>query len=669
MNSLPLTYAGFPRSNPDGTYYPGDAFTASLDVSSQHCASVNTSVSGDSGVIIACPSCKSTHIDVSSFASPGLHSVRAFVSGTGPGGSGFASTTLSIHVANPMITVRVVPANVTDVDGYLMRSADDTHYFNDAVALKYEVDYRFKDARRGVIEPEVKRTHSYPRISDLDCLQERCMLVVPATSATSEYRANFEYATGISVANATAPQGLGQKEFRFDVRLKNAGVYTGMGTTHTHMVSIVDYEPVFATVYPYLNLKDGGGDRSYEKKLMVGLHYLGSSEANDGTVNPLRRAKLNLYTNQVSALVAGTNEADITGQADLTWLSTSTFQSDPAQGITTVTENEPGKHVMIERAGYAKIAMEMAGCDRMSFTQIQNVTAFPAFYSKDFAGKEMVKLFDVAYTYPDTYFANTITAKVLDGDSIAARTVRLEARPAAGATATVCEYYEKHASYSTGDPVFSNMALSDVYPCSATSRETGTGLVEIQANMTGILIPKIYDTLYPGGLVSLPPEVALGSPSSIQLEVSVSGTGKVRTYDLVLYAHDRDAEIIANIGQDNVLDVARYGDAVTVKSPANFGPIAILQVNGAPMPEACFDRCTLDIPVAATIVAMNEWGGKATTVVAAPMKADSSIARAPAVLTENNGQYVVLAFFGAAGAVVAGVIFRKYASWLGDAFY
>lgn len=662
-----LTYAGLPRNNPDGTYYPGDAFSISLVISSQHCTSVRIAISGDGAVRIGCRSCSSTRIEISPFASPGHYAVRASVSGTGPGGSDSARAQLSFVVANPMITVRVLPANVTDAEGYLMRNADGTHYVNDAVALKYEVDYRFKDARRGVIEPEVTRTHQYPRIADLDCQQESCTLVVPATSATSGYRADFAYATGISVANATAPQGLGQKEFRFDVRLKNAGVYTGMGTTYTHTVSIVDYNPVFATVYPYLNLKDGG-DRSYEKELTTGLHYLGSSDS-DGTVKPLRRAKLNLYTNQVSALVAGTNATDISDQARLTWLSTSAFQSDSSSGVTTVSENKPGRHTMIERAGYAKIALKMIGYDPVTFTQPQNVTASPAFYSKDFAGKGMAKLFDVTYTYPDTHFANTITAKVLDGSSTAARAVRLEVRPAAGSTTTVCEYYDKHALYSTGDPVFSKMALSDVYPCAATFREAGKGTIEVRANMTGILIPKIYDTLYPGGLAELRPEVALVSPSSIQLKVSVSGTGKVKTYDLALYAHDRDAEIIANVGQNNALDVARYGDAVTVKSPANFGPIAILQVNGKALPEACFDSCTLDVPVAATIVATNEWGGKATAVVATPVEADSSIAQLPHGVAENNGQNVILAIFGVGAAAVVGVIFRKYTSWLGDAFY
>lgn len=96
-----------------------------------------------------------------------------------------------------MITVKVVPAYVTDADGYLIRNADDTHYVDDAVALRYEVDYRFKDGRRGVIEPEVTRTHPYPRIADLDCLQESCTLVVPATAATT--------ASAISMMVVTPP--------------------------------------------------------------------------------------------------------------------------------------------------------------------------------------------------------------------------------------------------------------------------------------------------------------------------------------------------------------------------------------------------------------------------------------------------------------------------------
>jgi hypothetical protein len=48
------------------------------------------------------------------------------------------------------------------------------------------------------------------------------------------------------------------------------------------------------------------------------------------------------------------------------------------------------------------------------------------------------------------------------------------------------------------------------------------------------------------------------------------------------------------------------------------------------------------------------------------VQVDSSAALIPNVFVENNGQNIILALFGAVGAVIVGVVvFRKYASWFG----
>jgi hypothetical protein len=648
-----LTYNGLPRNNPDGSYYPGDAFSLSLSIGANHCTSTSVSIVGDSSVSPVCPGCTSSRVDISPYASPSTHIIKASVSGSGPGGGGFATTSLPIVIADPTIIVKVTPANVTDKDGYLMRNADNTHYINDAVALKYEVNYAFKDQRRGVVEPEVTRTHPYPHISDLDCLQDSCTLVVPATSATSEYRAAYAYASGIAVANATASQGLGPKIFQFDVKLRNAGVDTGMGTTQRYTTSIVNYAPRFVA-YSYLNLKDGG-DVSYDKALMIALHYLGSDD--DGGVQTSRRAKINSYTNEVEASVFGVDDVEATKKAGLSWLSVE--RVDPV-----ITTTAPGKNAMIERAGYVKLVMKMHYNPDV-FSTMQNVTALPIFYSKDFAGKNSLVLFGVGYIYPEKQFANTISVKALDGNAVVGKPVSLEVSPAPGST-TVCDYIDRHAKRYTGDAMFSKIALSDVYSCSPASI-SGTDTVTMHADMTGLLIPKVYDFLYPGGIQTMPANMVLESPASQSLKVTVAGQS--RTYALPVYSYEKDTEITANIGTNNVLDVVRDGSStVTVQSPDNFGSITSLQVNGTIIAQSCTDGCALDIPGEANIVALNEWGGKASASVAAPAKVDSAVARPPGLFVEDGGSVIIMALFGVVGVVIAGVALRKYASYLGELF-
>lgn len=654
-----LSYNGLPRNNPDGSYYPGDAFSLVMSIGADHCTSTSVSIVGDSSVSPICPGCASSRVDISPHASPGTHIIKASVSGSGAGGGGFATTSIPVVVADPRITVKVTPANLTDKDGYLMRNADNTYYINDAIALKYEVDYAFKEQRRGVVEPEVTKTHPYAHVADLDCLQEYCTLVVPATSATSEYRAGYGYASGISVANATATQGLGPKVFQFDIKLRNAGVDTGMGTTQRYIATIVNYAPRFVA-YSYLNLKDGG-DFSYDKELMIALHYLGSDDDDGaGGVQASRRTKINSYTNEVDASVFGVGDIEATTKkAGLSWLSV-----EPVDPVITTTA--AGKNAMIERAGYVKVIMKMMHYSSETFSTMQNVTALPIFYSKDFAGKNSLVLFGVGYVYPDKQFANTISVRVLDGSkAIVDKPVSLEVSPANSSTTTVCDYIDGHAKRYTGDAMFSKIALSDVYSCSPATI-SGTGAVTMHTDMTGLLIPKVYDILYPGGIQTMPANIVLESSASQSLMVTVAGQS--RTYTLPVYSYDRDVEITANLGTNNALNVVRDGSTVTVQIPDNFGSITGLQVNGTAIAQSCTDGCALDIPGAANIVASNEWGGKASVSVPAPAKIDSTVARPPGLFVEEGGSVIIMALFGGVGAIIAGVALRKYSSYLGELF-
>ncbi len=593
---------------------------------------------------------------------------------------------MPIYVADPMISIKVTYANVTDSDGYLMRNADNTYYVNDAVALKYEVDYRFKDARRGAIEPEVTRVHPYPHIADLDCLRESCTLVVPKTSATSEYSAHYAYATGIAVANATGNHGLGQKEFRFDVKLKNAGVYTGMQKSYTHVVSVVDYKPVFTSVYSYLNLKDDIGSDTYERRLTVGAHYLGSVDASDGTAKPLRRAKVNYYTNNVTALVVGTNQTqtDITRDAKLTWLYTERYGNS-----SVVMSTAQGRSAVIERAGYVKFVSKMLGYvpNTDQWIRTDNVTASQKFYSVNFGGKGSTELFSASYRYPDAgrFTTNYVVVNAIDeNDYTIDKPVRIAVDLKPPGTVSVCDYYEKHALHSTGgDTNIAAMARSDVYSCGNSKSGgvitvTGSGTAYALVNATSIIPPSempFYRALYPEGTYTMPPDLVLSMPYYLSIKVSVGDVTK--DYSVPLYDSGRayKVRVIANVGHNNVLVAERAAGGVSETvyvQPADrelFGSIRTMEAGGKEVP--CLPpgglACTVDIinkdgPV--TISATNEWGGMASTTVSAPVAAKSTVGTAAI----SDLSTVTMVLVAAAGAVVATTVFRKWVSWTGDAF-
>jgi len=693
-----LTYNGLPRNNPDGTYYPGDAFSVSLSIGSSHCTSISTSISGGSGINIACSSCTNTRVDVLPSASPGSYAVRAFVSGSGPGGPGSAATSMSITIADPMITVSVIPANLTDTDGYLMRNADGTYYINDAIALEYGLDYKFKDVRMGVIEPEVIRVHPYPYISDLDCLQESCTFVVPKTLATSEYSAQYSYATGIVVANATWQHGLGQKEFRFDVTLKNAGVYTNMRKSYTHTVSIVDYRPVFASTYPYLNLKDDAGSDMYERRLTVGVHYLGSVDASDGNIKPLRRAKVNHYTNNVTALVFGTNStADMTRDAELVCLYTEHFRNSTETGtgmglssdVTVVSSTEQGKTAMIEREGYVKFVSRMMVYvpNTELWIRTANLTASQEFRSVNFGGKSSTELFSASYSYPDPRLTtNIITVNAIDENNYTIDRpvmITVDMRPLG--TVSVCDYYERHALYSTGgDANIAAMARSDVYSCGDDNENgtvikvTGTGTAYAFVNATSI-IPLdeilLYRSMYPGGIDTMPPDLVLSMPYYLSIKVSVGGVTKDYSVPLYDSAGAYNVRVMANVGQNNALVAERAAGGaseVVYVQPADrelFGSIDAVKVGGKEascQPLGGLLTCSANIPSEATILATNEWGGTAFAAVSAPVAAESNVGIATAVA--NDLSTVTMVLVAAPAAVVAAAVFRKWVSWTGDAF-
>ncbi|HEX7031957.1 MAG TPA: hypothetical protein VF172_03055 [Nitrososphaera sp.] len=685
MKISSLKWKGHERSNPDGSYYPDDAFRVTIGISEKHCTDIRYQIKGGDGLDIACDDCRSSNVHISSSASPGTYTVRAVVRADGQGGDDSDSESLNIRVIDPVITVKVIPANVTDSDGYLMRNADGTYYVNDAVALMYEVDYRFKDERRGIIEPEVTRVHPYPHIADLDCLLESCTLVVPRTSATSEYRAQHAYATGISVANATGQQGLGQKEFRFDVRLKNAGAFTGMEKTYTHVVSIVDYRPVFAGVYPYLNLKDDVGSDMYERRLTVGAHYLGSADASDGTVKPLRRAKVNYYANNVTALVVGSGQMDITRDAKLTWLNTESYGNP---GSVVVLSTAQGKSAVIEREGYVKFVSMMLGYvpNTGQWIRTANLTAWQTFYSVNFGGKSSTELFSVSYRYPDARLSNSIiTVNARDENNYTVdKPVRITVDLRPPGTVSICDYYEKHALHSTGgDANIAAMARSDVYSCGdgdngSVITVTGTGTAFALVNATSIVPPSempFYGAVYPGGIDAMPPQLVLSMPYYLSIRVSVDDVTKDYSVPLYDSSGAYNVRVMANVGQNNALVAERAGggasEVVHVR-PADselFGIIDAIEVSGkgvACQPPGGLLTCTLIIPREATIVATNEWGGRASTAVSAPVVANPTVRMTTPVT--NDLSTVTMVLVAVAAAFVSTALFRKWISWTGDAF-
>lgn len=676
IDTIPVSFNGYIRNNPDGSYFAGDAFNFTVSFNyggGGVCSSPSLSVYTSEGLsITTCDSfnaggCVKGHVEVSTGAKISDHFLYA------DGSISHRHCTLKFcwwhtHSASNSYTARVIDpkptlalriVNMTDADGYRMRNLDESYYLQDAIAVRHEVDYLFKNDRIGTIEPITTKTFVISKKeAEFDCKSGILCSYTLVNPAITPFSDTYNYGYGITLYNGTSSIDYGNQIFNYQTKLYNIGQeFTGNTVTNSTSALVVKYQPKY-DVYPYIILKDED-QWSYGKRLAIAAHYVGSEGgAKDDTfgIHEQRRSKINNYT-YVAYAYNVTESVPITKDENgtsiiLKWQFTDSL--DPAEALGSTDQ---GKHAMFVKTGYAKLVLDYPVKDYITKTRLENVTLDGVFVSKRFAGNENTNLFNLNYTYPAVKFGNTVTVKAVDsGGGVDPIPLGITLVPL---NDTLHGYLRDKIIQDTGDAKFADIVLDDVYD--RNNAASGTGFIALKVNMTSLLVPDLSETIW-GDKMSIPLHYALAGLTPYVITIDAKGVTK--TLNVTLYQHYSDLEFLVNMDDDNVLNATRYGHNVVITPDKNFGSITALKVNGTDYDLNCRFGCTIFNDKAMLLDAYNEWGGKAHATISAATTPEVELP--PPSSSNLTVFYVSLA--GSLGVVVLYFAVKRWLKILGKLF-
>jgi hypothetical protein len=81
-----------------------------------------------------------------------------------------------------------------------------------AVAIRYEVDYRFKSSRIGTVEPVTTKDSSITKVLEYDC-KGGAVCTYAVEDAALTHTDSYDYGYGITLYNGTMPEDYGNQVF------------------------------------------------------------------------------------------------------------------------------------------------------------------------------------------------------------------------------------------------------------------------------------------------------------------------------------------------------------------------------------------------------------------------------------------------------------------------
>ncbi len=352
---LPVSHLGEPRNNPDGTYYPADAFYFIIQYSaSPTCIDVivdplryegldirqgGASYADTNYDYVDAASRKKLKSTVDSMCSTiraysgcvfGIATVMDIVdctqvdpdrcinktakivqkvtglkkvcSSDGDGGGTkcrivpvVRTVTLSPDILIPELDVILSIHTVQDDDGYHARNLDGTYYVWDPMVIQQIPDLLWKNDRSNTIHFEVTKTPDSQMETFVDCANNSCIKILEWSGVRTT---TWSLGNGddITLYNATDDSHLGINFFEYDVEAYNAGVLLDSDSDKIETL-VVRYDPEYSQ-YPYSVLSDDHRT-SYENRAAVALHYFGSFGGGPDDVKSSlhedRRSKINNF--------------------------------------------------------------------------------------------------------------------------------------------------------------------------------------------------------------------------------------------------------------------------------------------------------------------------------------------------------------------------------------
>lgn len=513
-----------------------------------------------------------------------------------------------------------------------MRNLDDTYYLDDAIVIRHEVDYRFKNDRIGTIEAITTKAFTISKEIEFDCKETvscHFTLEYPTITTCSD---SYDYGYGVTLYRATSGADYGNQIFDYQTKLYNIGKeFTGNTAINSASVLVVKYEPKYQ-VYPYLILKDKD-PWSYGKRLAIATHYLGSEggEKDDSPgLHEQRRSKINGFVYDSIAFDKTETKLNIKDKAGLLWQESESLDEKVLESTLA------GKHAVFIKAGYGKLIFEYPVKEYIERVRLENVTIDSIFQSKLFAGKDNTDLFLTNYTYPAVKFGNVVTVKSVNnegGINPIPLSIKMVSNTNSGAV-YLQDYLRDKIIRDTSDKRFSEIVLDDMYD-KTNELSDESGKLELNANMTSLLIPELSTTVW-SDRMEIPLHYALAGQTPYI--ITIEANGMTKTINANLYTHYSDQEFIINMDSDNVLNAVRNGKVVDIRPDENFGIISKLVINGVDYERGCSAGCIVNGVSEMSIEAYNEWGGKTSTTVTVAESSDFETEKPPAV----SGDYDLL---------------------------
>lgn len=514
-------------------------------------------------------------------------------------------------VLKPQVDINILQEYINDADGYKSGNLDGTYYLWDALNLVHSPKYKWKKERFGTISVAISKQYDLRLEKEFQCEKKECDYTL-VHRGFEPWSRHYEYGDGTTVYNATAEQDIRKHLFVYKADLFNLGRLIHKAENKTNQLVVV-YEPVMQSM-PYLLLKDthtySWGDRN-----AAALHYngsLGGGPDDTPGIHQKRRSKINDWEyrgwvlNQIYPLKLNQT---------LAW-SEAHPQNNTRQRCTDYIYDpssfEAKRHgtAMFVKEGWGKIYFEYPILHTMlknKFLYV-NATIHNTLQSSSFAGIVSKNLTSYKYDYPDQKFRNTI--KLLTYDSEGQKTAHAVSVKLEPVNATLADYFCAKTAHDK-NANFGDIIVGDMY--GPENFAQGTGNVNLKYNKVSYEPSPAY--LF-SGIDPLEYDISSAledmiSPYRTELKVAdrtVIQNRFVAPHDVITH--------VANIDDDNILNVTGAGQIYRVNPQFKFGQIAYVALDGKNQTQNCISGCTVVVKGALSkIEAQNVWGGHASAVV------------------------------------------------------
>ncbi|MEM4249428.1 MAG: hypothetical protein QW395_03960 [Candidatus Nitrosotenuis sp.] len=628
---------GFPRINPDNTYYAGDGFSYSFSygwAGNKGCRNfkvcpVESSLGGES-----------TRCDLSK-----IRSIKSTKQGSSSGmvelsagNSGNIQLTVAAEryscfypkkarivcgwteitatgsyapfIIKPNVEFVITQEPITDKDGFESGNLDGTYYLWDAVNLVHDTQYLWKEERFGTLSVAVSKIYDLKMEQEFQCDSKRCAQIL-THQGFEPWQKVHQYGGGMTLLNATKQSEIGRHDVLYAIELFNLGRLIHK-QQEMAKVLIVKYDPAYVS-YPYLVLKDGHAF-GWGNRPAIALYYLGSEGGgkDDTTgIHEKRRSKINAYKYVGYAFDPIVKTS--LGQK-LSWSSSGQVSESSCFGVES-DSLWSGKtdSAMFVKKGFGKIAFSYPILHTMLSKRYSNATLENTLQSSSFAGFETKNLTAYKYQYPDLKFSNPV--KILSYHSDGSRTmlpiwVSMVPDTTKGANYTH-DYVCKKVFHDTKSKEFAAIVVGDMYY--KKNQQGGIGSVNLGSKLTSTWFPPFYNLLAED-VFDLELNTGYGAPSPYKIDITVGQ--KTRTIHKILNFLSAFTHIV-NLDKDNLLNVESDLGFIKILPKENFGEIVNVTVNGRTLNKDCTNGCTTTVSANQdlTIEAWNLWGGRATAFI------------------------------------------------------